>query len=354
MRLQTKKTKTRIGGDPNPKGKMAKTPTNPKNAGVAEPFTTAQRKIYVWRSAIEVVADDFIVIGYGSTVEEPTIDHDKILMAFLERCKEQGVKLNTDKLNLRMMEVLFIGHIAMDKGLHVDPAKVRAIRDIPAPTDKAGRRLLGLMQYLGKFLPQLSDITKPMRELKQNNVQWAWGTDQETSLEALKKAVMSTPVLCYYNLQEEVALQCDTSQFGLGAALLQNGQPVAYASRAFTDTETRCAQIEKELLAIVFGCERFEPYVYSRDLIEVESDLKPLEAIFCKPLHPAPKRLQRMLLRLQKYTLRVTYRKGQDMFLADTLSEHSSWRLTPVSSPKNWKKWITEPLYQSVKNAGNR
>ena len=93
-------------------------------------------------------------------MEEATIDHDKVLMAFLIHCKEQGVKLNTDKLNLRMMEVPFIGHIATDKGLRVDPAKVWAIREIPAPTDKAGvQRLLGLAQYLSKFLPRLSDIT---------------------------------------------------------------------------------------------------------------------------------------------------------------------------------------------------
>ena len=131
---------------------------------------------------------------------------------------------------------------------------------------------------------------------------------------------MSTPVLRYYNLQEEVTIQCDASQFGLGAALLQKGQPVAYASRALTDAETRYSQIEKELLAIVFACERFEPYVYGRDLIHVESDHKPLEAIFCKPLHSAPKRLQRMLLRLQKYSLYVAYKKGKTMFLADTLS----------------------------------
>ena len=65
-----------------------------------------------------------------------------------------------------------------------------------------------------------------------------------------------------YNVQEEVTLQCDASQAGLGAALMQKGQPVAYASRALTPTETRYAQIEKELLAIVFGCEHFKAYTY--------------------------------------------------------------------------------------------
>ena len=95
---------------------------------------------------------------------------------------------------------------------------------------------------------------------------------------------------------------------------------MAYASPALTAAETRYAQIEKELLTIVFACECFEPYIYGHDLIQVESDHKPLEAIFCKPLHSAPKRLQRMLLRLQKYSLHVTYKKVQDMFLADTPS----------------------------------
>ena len=81
---------------------------------------------------------------------------------------------------------------------------------MPAPTDKAGvQRLLGLAQYLSKFLPRLSDITKPLRELTQNEVEWTWETAQEEALDSLKKAVVTTPVLQYYNLEEEVTLQCD-------------------------------------------------------------------------------------------------------------------------------------------------
>ena len=255
--------------------------------GISSAPEVFQRKMH---ELIEVVADDFSVIGCGNTIEEAIHDHDKVLMTFLERCKEHGVKLNTDELNLRLTEVPLIGHIATDKGLRVVPAKARGISEMPAPTDKVGvQRLLGLAQYLSKFLPRLSDITKPLRELTQNDVQWTWGTAQEAAMEALKKAVMTTPVLRYYKLAKKVTLQCDSSQFGLGAALLQNGQPVAYASGAVTDAETCYAQIEKELLAIVFVCERFERYVYGRDIIQVGSDHKPLEAIFLKPLHSAPK-----------------------------------------------------------------
>ena len=79
------------------------------------------------------------------------------------------------------------------------------------------------------------------------------------------------------------------------------------------------AQIEKELLAIVYTCDHFDAYIYGRDTVHVETDHKPLESIMLKPLNSAPKRLQRMLLRLQKYNLQVKYKRGE-MFLADTLS----------------------------------
>ena len=109
------------------------------------------------------------------------------------------------------------------------------------------------------------------------------------------------------------------SQSGLGALLSQDNKPVAYASRALTDPETRYAQIEKELLAVVFAFTRFHQYVYGKE-IEVESDHKPLESITKKPLSAAPPCLQRMLLQLQRYTFTQVYKPGKDMMLADTLS----------------------------------
>ena len=95
---------------------------------------------------------------------------------------------------------------------------------------------------------------------------------------------------------------------------------MAYASKALTSAETRYAQIEKESLGIVFACERFDTYIYGRDAVTVETDHKPLEAIVRKALNAASQRLQRMLLRLQRYSLNVYYKKGKEMFLVDTLS----------------------------------
>ena len=100
---------------------------------------------------------------------------------------------------------------------------------------------------------------------------------------------------------------------------MQNGHPIAYASRALTETESRYAQIEKEMMAIVFSVEKFNDYTFGRRTI-VHTDHKPLESIVKKPLHRAPKRLQGMMIRLQKYDLEVRYERGNKMFLADTLS----------------------------------
>ena len=286
-----------------------------------EIFQRKMHEITEGLQGVEVVADDFLAVGRGETLDEANRDHDKNLDALLQRCEKRGVQLNPDKIKLRVSEVPFIGHRATSEGLCVDPAKVQAIRDMPVPQSVAAvQRLLGLAQYLSKFLPHLADVTKPLRALTQKETAWVWEEPQQKAFEDLKTLASSAPVLRYYNIQDEVTLQCDASQSGLGVALLQKGQPVAYASRALTSAETRYTQIEKELLAIVYDCEHFEPYVYGREVVHVESDHKPLEMIVLKSLDSAPKRLQRMLLQLQKYNLKVKYKKGENMYLADTLS----------------------------------
>ena len=225
--------------------------------------------------------------------------------------------LNAEKVRLRQNEVPFIGYVATGEGLCADPAKVHTILGMTTPTDVPGVQRL---QYLSKFLPGLSDMIKPLRVLTRKDVLWSWDEPQQKALDDLKRAMVCTPVLRYYNLHDEVTLQCDAFQHGLGATLLQNGQPAAYAWRALMQPETHYAQIKKELLAIMFACNHFEPYIFGREGVNVETDHQPLEIIVGKPLNSAPKQIQRMLLQLQKYSLRVKYNKGTQLYLADTLS----------------------------------
>ena len=139
---------------------------------------------------------------------------------------------------------------------------------MPTPVDvPAVQRFLSTVQYIAKFLPHLSHITHCLRQLTLKNSDWNWDDNAQQAFARVKEAVTQAPLLKFYSLQDEVTLQYDASQSGLGAALLQNGQPVAYASCALTPTECRNAQTEKELLAIMFACERFHAYVYGRSLV---------------------------------------------------------------------------------------
>ena len=186
--------------------------------------------------------------------------------------------------------------------------------------DPESPRLLGMITYLGKFLPHLSDVTEPLSvRLLDRDVEWHWDDGHEAALNQVKQLITREPVLRYFDNNKEVTLQCDASESGLGAVIMQEGQPVAFSSRALTNTEKNYAQIEKELISIVHGCIHFNQYVYGRE-ITVQTDHKPLENILKRPLLQAPRRLQRMLLQLQRYHLNVVYKPGKEPLIADTLS----------------------------------
>ena len=270
---------------------------------------------------VEVIADDILVYGCGTTEEEYIRDHDIKLRALLERARERNLKLNKKKLKLRLQEVPYMGHLLTNKGMLPDPTKIQAVQEMKRPENKkAVQRLLGVVNYLSRYLPKLSDAAEPLRRLTEKESIFHWQSQQEDSFCTVKKLVTSSPILKFYDVNEEVTVQADASEKGLGATLLQNGQPVAFISRALTKTEQTYAQIEKECLAIVFACERFNHYIHGRDLVTVQTDHNPLVPIFKKPLLSAPKRLQRMLLRLQKYNVKLEYLQGSKMYIADMLS----------------------------------
>ena len=260
------------------------------------------------------VSDDIVV--HGETEEE----HDKNLRNLLELCRKIGLRLNRGKAEIKKQEISFLGHLITSDGLKIDPEKLEAIKKMPKPEDVEGvRRFCGFVNYLAKFLPKLSDVLEPIRQLTRDDVPWTWTATQDQAFAKVQQLVTEAPVLAFYDPSKDLMIQCDASQSGLGAVLLQNGKPLAYCSRALTPTERNYAQIEKELLAIVFSVEKWHQYAFGRH-ISVQSDHKPLETIFNKPLSSAPRRLQGMMLRLQGYELTVKYTRGKDLVLADTLS----------------------------------
>ena len=261
-------------------------------------------------NGIQCVADDVII--YGSNQEE----HDKNLRGLLARCQLHGIKLNNDKCQLNVPEIKFLGHVVSVS----DPEKVEAIKKMERPADVAAvERLKGTVTYLARYVPNLTDVMKPITVLTHKDTEWCWGDPQEKAFNNLKKLLTEAPVLAYYDKNSDLVIQCDASGSGLGAALMQNGRPLAYASQALTPTETRYATIEKEMLAIVYSLEKWHQFTYGRPVV-VHSDHKPLFSISKKPLDRAPKRLQSMLIRALAYDADIQYLEGKKMFIADTLS----------------------------------
>lgn len=130
---------------------------------------------------------------------------------------------------------------------------------------------------------------------------------------------LTAPVLDYFDRKKELTLQVECCKDGLGAVLMQQGRLIEYASSALTSSERKWAQIEKEALAVLFGVQRFDQYTYGRQ-VTVENDHKPLESILRKPLSNAPKRLQDIMMRLNRYDIVFKFLKGKELVIVDTMS----------------------------------
>ena len=132
----------------------------------------------------------------------------------------------------------------------------------------------------------MSTVTAPVRSLLKADVPFVWNTEHEHAFNKIKEILSTTPGLRLFDPNLKVQIQCDASKTGIGACLLQEGQPVAYYSKALTPTEMNWFPIEKECLAVVCAAEKFQHYIYGRE-VEVRSDHKPLEMITRKSIHKA-------------------------------------------------------------------
>ena len=270
------------------------------------------------------IADDICVFGKNAA------EHTERLRDLMKRAEEKGLVFNPDKCAIGLSHVSFFGHVYSASGISPDPAKVDAIQNLERPKNVAElQSFLGMCTYLSPFIPGFSELTHHLRQMLKENAVVEWTPQACKDFKTLKDVISSDAVLAYYDPSKPVTLEVDASGVALGAVLLQDGRPVAFASKALSDTETRYANIEREMLAVVFGCEKFRTYLFGRSF-EVISDHKPLEMILQKSISRAPARLQRMLLRIENYTFTLRYRKGNTMHISDALSRLPTERQSPT------------------------
>ena len=176
----------------------------------------------------------------------------------LTRCRNTGLKLSPDKCKIKQSKIKLYGVICGEDGVQLDPSKVSALKNMAPPTTTQElQTFLGLVTYIGPFISSLSTLTALLRELVKGNSVFDWNPDHKQAFDTTKNAISAETTLAYYDPAKEVTLEVDASMAGLRAALLQDRKPIAFASKALTQTESRFANIERELLAVVYGCERF-------------------------------------------------------------------------------------------------
>ena len=260
------------------------------------------------------IADDIVIHG-------PTENtHDRTVLILCETARLNNLSLNSKKMQFKSTNCKFFGHRLSQDGIKADPKKIEAIIQMDPPQNVANLQSFnGMINYLKKFSPVLSELSEPLRRLCRSGVKWAWESEQQDVFKAIKQVIKMLPVLAYFDKTKKHTIQCNASKKGLGAVLLQESKPVMFMSRALMETEQRYSNIERELLAIVFALEKFNHYTFGRT-ITVQSGHQPLQSIWKKSIVSASPGLPRLLLRLAHYELNIEFLRGKENVIADALS----------------------------------
>ena len=208
---------------------------------------------------------DDIVVG-GATEQE----HNQRLKQVLERLGHHNVILNREKCVVGLTEIEYLGHKLSRKGIQPTQGKVTAITQAEAPTNvKTLRAFLGLINYYGKFLPNLASTLSPLSDLTKKDNIWHWEEKHAIAFQDAKNKLSTSTVLVHYSPTLPLIVSSDASNVGLGAILAHKTpgggeRPVAYTSRKLSPAERNYSQVEKEGLAVIYSLNKFHYYLFGR------------------------------------------------------------------------------------------
>lgn len=286
-----------------------------------EYFALNFSKILIGIKGVVCHMDDVLI--HASSIEK----HDEILSKVLTKIHAEGITLNKKKCVIGVKTIKYLGHVISDKGISVDPDRVRAIREFPIPKNKTDlMRLLGMINFTAKYINNKSELLEPLTSLLKKDNEFLWGPSQDKAFNTLKLILERPPNLVFFDPNKPIIVSADASSFGLGCCLMQKNKDksrdlVAFGSRLLSQAEMRYAQIEKEALALTWAADYFSDYIVGLENLIFETDHKPLLQILqTKNLDSLTPRLQRFRMRLMRYKYTVIYTPGKNLVIPDTLS----------------------------------
>jgi hypothetical protein len=285
-----------------------------------------------------VYLDDIIIVS-------PTFErHMEVLEAVLTRLEKAGLTLSFDKCRWCMPELKYLGYIVSQDGLQVDPDKVADIVNYPRPRNaRQMRRFTGMASWYRRFVKNFSMLMGPLFALTRKNVKWEWTDECEQAFVTMKSLLVSAPILACPDFSQEFLLLCDASQSGVACVLsqVQDGAEriIACASRTLSKAERKYFPTELECLAVLFGVEKFRPYIegYHFTVVTDHASLQWLNNI-----KEPTGRLGRWGLKLQQYEFTIVHRKGAENVVPDALSriyEDAALDLVSVESLPTQDEW---------------
>lgn len=273
-------------------------------------------------------------------------DHLQYVQQVLDLLRKHQFHLKQSKCTFAQSSLEYLGHIISDKGVSTDPSKISDMLSWPTPTAMIELRgFLGLIGYYRKFVRHYGIIARPLTNILRLK-EFQWNTEAQLSFDTLKKAMTQTPVLALPNFKEQFTMETDACAEGVGAVLMQKGQPVAYISKALGPKHKELSIYEKEFLALIMAVEKWRPYLQLQEFI-ILTDHRSLSYLKEQNLHSDLQK--KAMTRLMDLKFKIIYRPGKENLAADALSRVAHLCVTQGISVVQ-PQWIQEVMNSYMTN----